>query len=91
MELSTRKSFKILAPGGSLRRRVAFSLAVVRLILVPVVFLAVFYLFRTGLIVDRIVSLDAPVARLAEQTSVAMLDSLCSITGIVGRGLSQPV
>ena len=68
MEL--RKSFKILAPGSSLRRRVAYSLAIVRLVLVPVIFLAVYYLFRMGLIVDRIVSVDAPVARLAEQASV---------------------
>jgi len=75
VELSTRKSFKILALGSSLRRRVAFSLALVRLILVPVLFLSVFYLFRMGLIVDRIVSLDAPVARLAEQSSVAMLEA----------------
>jgi CHASE3 domain sensor protein len=74
LELSTRKSFTILAL-GSLRRRVAFSLAAVRLILVPVIFLAVFYLFRMGLIVDRIVNLDAPVARLAEQSSVAMLEA----------------
>jgi hypothetical protein len=28
-----------------------------------------------GLIVDRIVSVDAPVARLAEQASVEMLDA----------------
>ena len=75
MELSTRKSFTILAPGSSLRRRVAFSLAIVRLILVPVIFVAVFYLFRMGLIVDRIVNWDAPVARLAEQSSVAMLEA----------------
>jgi methyl-accepting chemotaxis protein len=58
----------MLEPGSSLRRRVAFSLALVRLILVPVLFLSVFYLFRTALIVDRI-------ARLAEQSSVAMLEA----------------
>ena len=75
MELKLRKSFKIVAPGSSLRRRVAYSLAIVRLILVPVIFLAVYYLFRMGLIVDRIVSVDAPVARLAEQASVEMLDA----------------
>jgi CHASE3 domain sensor protein len=65
----------MLEPGSSLRRRVAFSLAIVRLILVPVLFLSVFYLFRMALIVDRIVNLDAPVARLAEQSSVAMLEA----------------
>ena len=75
MELGLRKSFKILAPGSSLRRRIAYSLAVVRLILVPVIFLAVYYLFKMGLIVDRIVNVDAPVTTLAEQISVEMLDA----------------
>jgi len=75
MELRFRKSFKIFAPGSSLRRRVAYSLAIVRLVLVPVIFLAVYYLFKMGLIVDRIVNVDAPAARLAEQVSVEMLDA----------------
>ena len=75
MELGLRRSFKIFAPGSSLRRRVAYSLAVVRLVLVPVIFLAVYYLFKMGLIVDRIVNVDAPVATLAEQVSVQMLDA----------------
>jgi CHASE3 domain sensor protein len=75
MELGLRKSLKILAPGSSLRRRVAYSLAIVRLVLVPVIFLAVYYLFEMGLIVDRIINVDAPVATLAEQASVQMLDA----------------
>jgi CHASE3 domain sensor protein len=75
VELGLRRSFKIVSPGSSLRRRVAYSLAIVRLILVPVIFLAVYYLYAMGLIVDRIVSLDAPVARLAEQASIEMLDA----------------
>lgn len=75
MELGLRRSFKIVSPGSSLRRRVAYSLAIVRLILVPVIFLAVYYLYEMGVIVDRIVSVDAPVARLAEQASVEMLDA----------------
>ena len=75
MELGLHRSFKIFAPGSSLRRRVAYSLAVVRLVLVPVIFLAVYYLFRMGLIVDRIVNVDAPAATLAEQVSVQMLDA----------------
>lgn len=75
MELGLRKSFKILAPGSSLRRRVAYSLAAVRLVLVPVIFMAVYYLFAMGWIVDRIVNVDAPVATLAEQASVQMLDA----------------
>jgi CHASE3 domain sensor protein len=75
MTLGIRKSFKILAPGNSLRRRVAYSLAVVRLILVPVIFLAVYYLFRMGWIVDRIVSVDAPAATLAERASIQMLEA----------------
>jgi len=40
MPLRIRQSFTILAPGSSLRRRVAYSLLVVRLILVLVIFLA---------------------------------------------------
>ncbi|HXY48518.1 MAG TPA: HAMP domain-containing protein [Terriglobales bacterium] len=75
MELGLRKSFKIFAPGGSLRRRVAYSLAIVRLVLVPVIFLAVYYLFSMGWIVDRIVNVDAPTATLAEQATVQMLDA----------------
>jgi CHASE3 domain sensor protein len=75
VELGLRKSFKIVSPGSSLRRRVAYSLAIVRLILVPVIFLAVYYLYEMGMIVDRIVRVDAPVARLAEQMSVGMLDA----------------
>jgi nitrogen fixation/metabolism regulation signal transduction histidine kinase len=74
VELALRK-FKIFTPGSSLRRRVAYSLAIVRLILVPVIFLAVYYLFRMGLIVDRIVNVDAPVTTLAEQASVQMLNA----------------
>lgn len=75
MELRLRKSVNILAPGNSLRRRVGYSLAAVRLVLVPVILLAVYYLFKMGLIVDRIVNIDAPVTNLAEQISVEMLDA----------------
>jgi CHASE3 domain sensor protein len=75
MALGFRRSFKILAPGGSLRRRVAYSLAIVRLILVPVIFLAVYYLFAMGWIVDRIVSVDAPATTMSEQVSVEMLEA----------------
>jgi CHASE3 domain sensor protein len=75
MRLGIRKSFKILAPGSSLRRRVGYSLAVVRLILVPVIFLAVYYLFEMGWIVDRIVNVDAPAAALAQQASIEMLEA----------------
>jgi len=74
-ELEIRKSFKIFASRSSLRRRVGYSLALVRLILVPVILLSVYYLFRMGVIVDRIVNVDAPVATLAEQASVEMLDA----------------
>ena len=59
MALGIRQSFKILAPGGSLRRRVAYSLVIVRVILAPVILLAVYYLFEMGRIVDRIVNVDA--------------------------------
>jgi methyl-accepting chemotaxis protein len=54
---------------------VAYSLAIVRLILVPVIFLAVYYLLEIGWIVDRIVSFDAPAATLAQQASIKMLEA----------------
>jgi CHASE3 domain sensor protein len=75
MRWRIRKSFKIFAPGSSLRKRVAYSLATMRLIFVPVIFFAVYYLFAMGRIVDRIVNVDAPAAKLAEQASVEMLEA----------------
>lgn len=75
MRLGIRKTFKILAPGNSLRKRVAYSLAIARLILVPVIFLAVYYLFEMGFIVDRIVNIDAPAAAGAQQASIEMLEA----------------
>jgi CHASE3 domain sensor protein len=75
MRWKIRKSFKIFAPGSSLRKRVAYSLAIVRLILVPIIFLAVYYLFAMGRIVDRIVNVDAPAAKLAEQASIEILEA----------------
>jgi nitrogen fixation/metabolism regulation signal transduction histidine kinase len=69
------RSFIVLLQGFSLRRRVALSLALVRLILVPVIFLAVYYLFAMASIVDRIVNIDAPVATNAERASIEMLDA----------------
>lgn len=75
MKLGIRRSFQVLAPGSSLRRRVAYSLAIVRLILVPVIVLSVYYLLRTGWLVDRIVSFDAPAATLSQQASIQMLEA----------------
>ncbi len=72
MPWRAREPLKVLARGASLRRRVAYSLAVVRLILVPVILLAVYYLFAMDSIVDRIVSVDAPVATLAERAYLEM-------------------
>src|SRR5882724_7643932 len=69
------KSFKILAPGNSLQRRTAYSLALVRLILAPVILLAIYYLFRMGWIVDRIVNVDAPASAFAQQASIEMLEA----------------
>ena len=69
------RSFIVHLHGFSLRRRVALSLGLVRLILVPVIFLAVYYLFAMASIVDRIVSVDAPVATNAERASIEMLDA----------------
>jgi len=71
----SRRRHIVLLHGSSLRRRVALSLALVRLILVPVILLAVYYLFRMGSIVDRIVNVDAPVATNAEHASIEMLDA----------------
>jgi CHASE3 domain sensor protein len=75
MRIGIQKSFRILAPGNSLRRRTAYSLALVRIILAPVIFLTVYYLFQMGWIVDRIVNTDAPAATLAQQASIEMLEA----------------
>jgi CHASE3 domain sensor protein len=75
MKSRIRRTFKILAPGNSLRKRVAYSLAIARLILVPVIFLAVYYLFEMGWIVDRIVNVDAPAATLAQRASIEILEA----------------
>lgn len=75
MKLGIRKTFKILAPGNSLRKRVAYSLAIARLILVPVILLAVYYLFEMGWIVDRIVNIDAPAATMAQRASIDVLEA----------------
>src|SRR5258708_28974284 len=68
-----RRSFRVLAPGSSLRRRVAYSLGIVRLILVPVIVLAVYYLIQTGFIIDRLVRYHAPAATLSQQATNEML------------------
>jgi len=75
MRSGTQKLFKILAPGNSLRKRTAYSLALVRLILAPVIFLAVYYLFRMSWIGDRIVNVDAPAAALAQQASIEISEA----------------
>ncbi len=75
MALEIRQTFEIFVPGGSLQRRVAYSLVIVRLILVPVILLAVYYLFAMDRIVDRIVSVDAPATTMSEQASVEILEA----------------
>jgi nitrogen fixation/metabolism regulation signal transduction histidine kinase len=75
MRPNARKVFMIFAPGASLRQRVAYSLVIVRLILVPAILLGTYYLFEMGWIVDRIVSVDAPAATLAQQASIQMLEA----------------
>jgi methyl-accepting chemotaxis protein len=79
MRLEVRRPFhvfqrplRVFARGASLRRRVVYSLAIVRLILFPVIVLAIYYLFAMASIVDHIVNVDAPVANLAEHASVEM-------------------
>lgn len=73
MQERIQRTFKILAPGSSLKRRVAYALAIVRLILAPVIFLTIYYVFKMGAIVNRIVNIDAPATTLSEQISVEML------------------
>jgi CHASE3 domain sensor protein len=68
-----QKTFKILAPGSSLKRRVVYSLAIVRIILVPVIFLTIYFLFEIVAIVNHIVDRDAPATKLADQIAVQML------------------
>jgi nitrogen fixation/metabolism regulation signal transduction histidine kinase len=75
MQPRMRRTFAIFAPSVSLRRRVAFSLAIVRLILAPVILVGIYYLFEMGWIVDRIVSVDAPAATLSQQASIQMLEA----------------
>jgi CHASE3 domain sensor protein len=75
VRLRLRRTFRILAPGNSLRHRIAYSLIIARLILVPVIFLAVYYLFEMGWIVDRIVNTDAPAATDAQEASIEMLEA----------------
>jgi nitrogen fixation/metabolism regulation signal transduction histidine kinase len=69
------KPLKLFFPGTSLRRRVVYSLGIVRLILAPVILLAIYYLFMMSRIVDRIVRVDAQVATLAENVSIQMLNA----------------
>jgi len=54
---------------------VAYSLAIARLILVPVILLAVYYLIEMVWIVDRIVNVDAPAATLAQRASIEILEA----------------
>ena len=75
MEWRHQRLPRVFARSKSMRRRIAYSLGIVRLILVPVILLAVYYLFRMGWIVDRIVSVDAAVAMQAERSSILMLDA----------------
>src|ERR1035441_3895035 len=70
-----RKTFVIFTPSTSLRRRVLYSFAIVRLVLAPVILLAVYYLFQMGWIVDRIVNVDAPAATMAQQASIQMQEA----------------
>src|ERR1700726_1730477 len=70
-----RKTFAIFTPATSLRLRVLYSFAIVRLVLAPVILLAVYYLFEMGWIVDRIVNVDAPAATLAQQASIEVLEA----------------
>jgi CHASE3 domain sensor protein len=69
------KSLNAKWHAASLSRRIAYSLAIVRIILAPVIILAIYYLLSMGWIVDRIVNIDAPTATLAQQASIQMLEA----------------
>jgi len=69
------KTFRVFAAGGSLKHRVIYALAIVRIVLAPVIFITIYYLFEMGSIVNRIVNIDAPATTLAEQISVHMLEA----------------
>jgi CHASE3 domain sensor protein len=75
MQMAMLRVFKILTPAGSLRRRVALSLAVVRLILAPVLFLSVYYLIKMDSILDRVLNVDAPMGTLAQRASIEILQA----------------
>src|SRR5215471_16893998 len=75
MQLAMHKVFKILTPAGSLRRRVALSLALVRLILAPVLFLSVYYLIKMDSILDRVLNVDASMGTLAQRASIEILQA----------------
>ena len=75
MKSNEPQRIHVFARSVSLRQRVAYSLAIVRLILAPVIFLAVYYLFQISSIADRIVNLDAPAATLAQKASIVMLEA----------------
>src|SRR5262245_8521117 len=75
IQSTMHKVFKILTPAGSLRRRVALSLAVVRLILAPVLFLSVYYLIKMDSILDRVLNVDAPTGTLAQRASIEILQA----------------
>src|SRR2546427_12735200 len=75
MQSGIPKFFRVLTSGNSLRRRIAVSLAIVRLILVPVIFLSIYYLVKMDRIVDRIVRVNAPMATLSQRASVDFLEA----------------
>src|SRR5215469_2200120 len=75
MKSNEPQRIHVFARSVSLRQRVAYSLAIVRLILAPVIFLAVYNLFQISSIADRTVNLDAPAATLAQKASIVMLEA----------------
>lgn len=81
MQRAVRHVFQLFKPlnakwhAASLSRRIVYSLAIVRIILAPVIILAIYHLFSMGRIVDRIVNIDAPTATLAQQASIQMLEA----------------
>ena len=74
MKLGIRRSFQVLVPGTSLRRRIAEQPGDRAAHLVPVIVLSVYYLLQVGWLVDRIVSFDRR-PRPWRQASIEMLQA----------------
>jgi len=73
--MENRKSFKIFCAGSSLRTKIAYRHGNREVdFSSPSIVLGCYYLYVMGRIVERIVNVDAPAAKLAAQASIEMLE-----------------